>query len=385
MVFVLLILSKENVLGVIKMCSNKRIAILVRNVFYPNGENLVFGGVERYTVDLCKLLQKKNCFVEVFQGADFEWEKTYEGIQFYGLIDTGNVFDTAPTLNFNFHNKIKNMNFDYIIYNGFNLCYPEIKENAIAIHHGIWWDNEMYDLCEEFYTRKEFCLSKPQKTVCVDTNGINWCRAVFPHIKNKFEFIPNYVDNSQFYFKEKSNQNVFTVLFPRRLEEARGWQIVLNIAKKLTKQYSDIVFSFVGRQTPQREQLMREEAVKNPQIQYSWKDMKEMPSVYNESDLVIIPTLWSEGTSLSCLEAMACRKPIIAGWVGGLTNLILNGFNGILLDITEEKLEKEILRLKESKEERNFLANNALYTSRYFSKDIWEQRWCGVLKEMWGI
>ena len=56
-----------------------------------------------------------------------------------------------------------------------------------------------------------------------------------------------------------------------------------------------------------------------------------MPQVYRYADIVLIPTKAAEGTSLSCLEAMASGRAVIAGCVGGLSDLIVDGYNGLLL------------------------------------------------------
>ena len=62
----------------------------------------------------------------------------------------------------------------------------------------------------------------------------------------------------------------------------------------------------------------------------------EMDKLYKEADISIIPTLHSEGTSFTCLESMASQLPIIASNVGGLGNLIIDGFNGILINPNEK-------------------------------------------------
>ncbi|WP_350563863.1 glycosyltransferase family 4 protein, partial [Psychrobacter sp. CAL346-MNA-CIBAN-0220] len=54
-------------------------------------------------------------------------------------------------------------------------------------------------------------------------------------------------------------------------------------------------------------------------------------SVHKCQHIAIIPTLGSEGTSLSMIEAMAAGCMVISSNVGGLSNLIINGFNGRLV------------------------------------------------------
>ena len=52
----------------------------------------------------------------------------------------------------------------------------------------------------------------------------------------------------------------------------------------------------------------------------------EMNKAYQNADITLIPSLYSEGTSLSCIEAMACGNAVIATRIGGLSDLIINDF-----------------------------------------------------------
>ncbi|WP_420491566.1 glycosyltransferase [Neobacillus drentensis] len=48
--------------------------------------------------------------------------------------------------------------------------------------------------------------------------------------------------------------------------------------------------------------------------------------------------LGSEGTSLSLLEAMAAKCAEIATNVGGMTNIILDNYNGLIINPDESEL-----------------------------------------------
>ena len=49
-------------------------------------------------------------------------------------------------------------------------------------------------------------------------------------------------------------------------------------------------------------------------------------------DLFVFPATWREGFGLSIIEAMACRKPIVATKIWNLSSLIQNGVTGILVE-----------------------------------------------------
>ncbi len=117
---------------------------------------------------------------------------------------------------------------------------------------------------------------------------------------------------------------------------------------------------------------------------YYWLPMQEMPEVYRQAAIVVVPTTSSEGTSLSCLEAMASGKAVICGRVGGLTDLIIDGYNGRLIDVNPETLAGAIEELLKNPEERRRLGRKARETAEAFSLAKWEERWCKALTALWG-
>lgn len=49
------------------------------------------------------------------------------------------------------------------------------------------------------------------------------------------------------------------------------------------------------------------------------------------SDLVVLPSYWGEGMPFSVLEAMALGKPVIASRIGGLSEIVQDGYTGLLV------------------------------------------------------
>ncbi|MHB1653737.1 MAG: DNRLRE domain-containing protein [Desulfitobacteriaceae bacterium] len=362
--------------------SRPKVAILTPQFFEWNGNRCLFGGGERYLIDFAKLLQKMGFIVDVFQPSTVEWEKTYEGVRITGFKNTGIEIDFLVEANRGFFHCTSDYNFH--VYFNLNVIYPNVYPGSIVISHGIWWDSteRPWWRTKDWYQRLFTGLENVDTLVSVDTNTINWLNAVKPELELKKIYIPNYVDLYLVNPNDSSNHGAeIHILYPRRLQIERGWSICKKVAQDLVTERTDLRFLFVGRGSEEFEKSMRIFAAGHPRIEYFWHDMREMYHIYQDADIVLVPSLSSEGTSFSLIEAMAYGKPVIAGLVGGLTDVIFPGYNGLLIEVTPENLKKSILQLVDNPELRLTMGKNARSVAEQFSKTLWEERWNRVISD----
>jgi glycosyltransferase involved in cell wall biosynthesis len=104
-----------------------------------------------------------------------------------------------------------------------------------------------------------------------------------------------------------------------------------------------------------------------------------MHDAYRRSDIVLIPTVASEGTSLSCIEAMASGKAIIATHVGGLSDLVIDRYNGLLIEPRASQLEEALETMIGDPELRAACGRRARHLSEVFSIEHWRERWRRIL------
>ncbi len=70
---------------------------------------------------------------------------------------------------------------------------------------------------------------------------------------------------------------------------------------------------------------------------------EEAASYINACDLFVLPTIRQEGLPFAILEAMACQKPVIVTQIGGISSVVRDGSNGILVAPGDlEKLQEAI-------------------------------------------
>lgn len=355
------------------------------------GSNYYSGGAERYLIDLYEIFKKRNINMDIYQNATKPFFRKYNGINVIGmaskklpLILDDNYMDWQTNHYINLTKGKSQLH----IYSAFFECYPNCASPSIGISHGIGWDNESNKNhnAESFWNSKRVIIESAEKCDClvsVDTNTANWFQTIDYDIGNKkFSVIPNYVDVKEFSprkdFCELNDKIIVT--YPRRLYKPRGLYLALEAAEKILKEYKNVEFHFVGKGFAQEINDIDSYIKKYPKnIKRYSKSPFEMHEVYKNTDISLIPTLYSEGTSLSCLEAMASGNVVISTRVGGLSDLIINGYNGYLIEPNSDALYETLKNVIENYKKQMVIKKRAVEVAKSFNKKIWIKRWEDVI------
>lgn len=94
--------------------------------------------------------------------------------------------------------------------------------------------------------------------------------------------------------------------------------------------------------------------------------VSEVSGVYFIADALVCSS-FSEGFALTLVEAMGAGLPVIATAVGGNTDLVVDGENGLLVDRTCRDLSAAMRRLLTSPELRERLSRGAAQTGRAYT------------------
>lgn len=335
-----------------------------------DGENLTYGGLQRWLLALIELLTANDHRVFVHQRANAPFERALQpGVTVIGHKSVARAHGT-PLFNLKVHRHIPAG--APVIYMAEDVSYPTCRERSIVIQHGVWWDGELPALkrvVTEHMVRH--AVRKTAGTICVDTNFINWFRARWPtaDLDAKLHYIPNFIDPAawgpqpEVPAADAEPDGRLTICFPRRSEPRRGIFLMAEVAPKLILRYPQVDFRFVvgsGNYTDEFEERMRFSGADPKRWPVGLLPFERMREAYEQSAIVVIPTICGEGTSLAAIEAMYFGCAIVSTWVGGLPNLIQNHHNGLLIAPRADALTDALVSLIENRDLRSRLATRAM-------------------------
>lgn len=338
-----------------------------------------FGGGERYALNLATLLKKLGFIVHFYQVAPEPFEGEYYGFPVRAL-RAGKGFSEFQIGAAEEFYQIS-LDYDCVIYNLPEYSSARMRTDAIMITHGIWFDHNNYPHLKirqnEWFSRLYRAFSNPKRIVSVDTNSISVIRSIWPHIADKMVFIPNFVDHSTFHPPAERKTGKLTVVFPRRSQINRGSRILPEILSRVPH---DVDIYWIGRGDKYDTELIEKLTETDGRLKFLEASFEEMADWYRKADIVVIPTIACEGTSLSCIEAMASGCATIATTIGGLPNFIIDGYNGRLVNPTAKDIADAINELISNEGLRISLAKNGYESSFAFSLPSWQNKWIGVLE-----
>jgi glycosyltransferase involved in cell wall biosynthesis len=129
-----------------------------------------------------------------------------------------------------------------------------------------------------------------------------------------------------------------TILFVGGFEPRKGLEALILALEQIRESIPDarlVVVAktgFRGVDTEDWFRLLADRARVGDAVEFLQSiDQDRLLQCYSDSDVVALPSR-NEGWGLSLMEAMACRKPVVATRVGGIPELVRDGVDGILVE-----------------------------------------------------
>lgn len=335
-----------------------------------------YGGRQRYIKDIASIIKDVwNKDVLIVQKAEKSFEKTCDyGFRVIGIPCPLGVLGD-PVFAYRSRSLIKKS--DGVLYAAGEDSWPFAVRNSKSIQHGIWWDGRQSQLVRSLQKQRALhMLDKSRSVLCVDTNFINWTRSVFTEgltLSEKCIYIPNYAEINKIPIIARDPGERLNVLCARRFEEKRGLHLFVEAVSILRSRGVPIAATICSPgERSELCDLVAKFGVSDITSIYN-DDFESILARYQTADVTVVPTIWSEGTSLSCVESICAGVPVVSTPVGGLGNLIIPGFNGVLVQPSGVAIADGIMRVS-SPQVLSEMSKNCLSLRSSFDIVSWKEQ-----------
>jgi glycosyltransferase involved in cell wall biosynthesis len=220
-----------------------------------------------------------------------------------------------------------------------------------------------------------------------DNSFLSFVQAEWPELSNQVYPIPNGVKTDVFAPKKNSRDDISvniserrTILFPRNLNGTHGTFLFINTMEHLKRKKDNFVGVLLGdddtRTGSKAKRLVCKYDLTNNISFPGHIPNGDMVNYYNAADIVVVPTPYSEGSSIACLEAMSCATPVVATDIGGLKEIIYRDYTdgGVTVKPLPEKLSQSIYHFLEKDELITKVGRNGRErVCKYYTHESWEK------------
>ena len=312
--------------------------------FYPEG-----GGLERYAYNIFKGLVRKGHKVTVFCAtkSGYDYSEEIDGIIVNRLKPDIIISNTPIRFNlFSILNKAILTNKYDLINSHTPVPYFAEIASLVAYRHKMdyivtfhvaentsprLWLNVIYKLLD--ITIEPIMFNIARMIIAVNELIRQGYLARFSY---KTKVIPPGVDTNK-YKPNKYNISGKQLLFIAPLSKSYEWKglrILLDAMPLVIRDHPNAILTIVG-DGPLKDEyinICKKKGIDNNVIFKGRLAEDELIKCYQESTLLIIPSIAVESFPLRMLEANACGIPIVASRVGGIPYYIKDGFNGMLVE-----------------------------------------------------
>jgi glycosyltransferase involved in cell wall biosynthesis len=206
-----------------------------------------------------------------------------------------------------------------------------------------------------------FVLHSSERVVAVSEFTAAYVRSLAPNAT--IDIVRSGIDTDRFHAgSEGSHRKRPRVTTVRRLVPRNGVADLVNVWRG--SRLGDRADLWIGGAGPEMANIQAL-ASGDPSIRLlGYVPEQDLPALYQDADLFVLPSRTGEGFGLVVLEAMASGLPVIATESGGVVDIVVEGVNGLLVPPHDgAALADAIAQLVDGSDLRSRLIQGALATA----------------------
>ena len=139
--------------------------------------------------------------------------------------------------------------------------------------------------------------------------------------------------------QDRSNAKCKSLLYVGRLSRTKGVHYFIKLGVELLKKGHNITLDIVGdgHDKSYFEGLIPKEYLKHFKF-HGWQTRKEINNFFENSYLLVFPSIYPEAFGISGIEAMMQGKPVVGFDVGGVSTWLKHNKTGYLVPVKDEQL-----------------------------------------------
>jgi glycosyltransferase involved in cell wall biosynthesis len=152
--------------------------------------------------------------------------------------------------------------------------------------------------------------------------------------KERIHLVPNGVPSRKCLMNRRNTQGIWTLGLIALLRPRKGLEDLLRALAILQQQKEPVKLRVIGRfECPKYEEEMKNLATDLGIVDLvAWRGFRQdIEAELDQLDVVVLPSILPEGMPMAVLEAMASGVPTIGTKVDGISDVIQNGQNGLLV------------------------------------------------------
>jgi glycosyltransferase involved in cell wall biosynthesis len=161
--------------------------------------------------------------------------------------------------------------------------------------------------------------------------------------REKISVIKNGIDVDNF-APPRRRHDPLTLGFVGHLGKHKGLDILLHALSLIEAKKFRLLVVGTGEEVEPLKAFCRELGLQRHVTFHGHVNNQRIASIYQQIDVLIVPSVWPENSPVTITEAMASGIPVIASEIGGIGELVEDGVTGFLVPVRDSQAMAERIR-----------------------------------------